>query len=56
MIKEKLVQKIKIDNLKIIKKIGWLSSPFIKNSFLVLLSLLSFNSLQNVELNQTSIN
>jgi len=58
MIKEKFVQKIKIDDLKIIKKIDWLSNLFIENSFLVSFKvrLLSFNSFQNVELNQTSVN
>jgi len=50
-----VVQEIKIDDLKIIKKIDWLSSSF-TIFFLDFLRLLSLNSLNRVELNQTSVN
>jgi len=50
------MQKIKIDDLKIIKKLDWLSNSFTTISFLIFLKLLSFNSLHIIELNQTSIN
>jgi len=45
-----------MDNLKIIKKIGWLWSSFITNPSLIFLRLLSFNSINIVELNQTTLN
>jgi len=51
-----VVQDIKINDGKIIKKIDWVSSSFTTNSSLIFLRLLSFNSHHRVELNQTSVN